>query len=144
MNRQDRLSGELTLLGVQLSHVVKMMGPKISKNKDAVYAFLSAVMSTLLSCPPLSNEKINDYLSNLPFLLINKVTGEKFIPEASIQTCKEQFRQIEVDLAENESGLIYFQGNFYNGIWRAKIDYRLSDYVINLDYLNGECACVDW
>jgi hypothetical protein len=140
MNRQGRSSGKLSALGFQLSNVVYLMGPEISKDKNTVQDFLCATMTILLKCPPLSKKAVDDYFLNMQFMGINSITGERILSQQSIQNCMDQLLQIQTDMADMDADFLYFQGNLYNGIWRAKLEYKISRYVIRLDYLNGECA----
>jgi hypothetical protein len=144
---EHRQAGNTATLGQQLSQIARYYGPELSKNKDSLKVFLTAVMVQLLGCPLIKKEHLDDAVKNpdeKKYNFADFLITWGGIPQTN-KKCIAQLKAIQVQMAKNDPDLLFFEGEYYNGIWQAKIKMgRDQHYQIKLDYLNGECAYTIW
>jgi hypothetical protein len=148
MNRSEhRKAGNTATLGQQLSQFARYYGPELSKNKDSLKVFLTAAMVQLLGCPLIKKEQLDETVKNpdtKKYNFADFLITWGGIPQTN-KKCIAQLKVIQAQMAKNDPYVLYFEGEYYNGIWQAKIIMGSNQhYQIKLDYLNGECAYTVW
>jgi hypothetical protein len=143
---EPRKDGNNATLGRQLSHFARYYGPELSKNKDSLKMFLITVMTRLFQYPLITKEQLDDAFHN-PDAFYH-FYDYSFLPERSPQSAKRciaQLKAIQAQMAKNDPDVLFFESEYYNGIWQAKIQKgRNQHYEIKIEYLNGECAYTLW
>lgn len=131
-------------LGLQLSQLALELGPEVYGDSIKMEKLLLVTFEKLLKRPPVQLSTL-DSISNgtLKFAQIYN-----YIPSSITKDSLECFKTLEIirqEMAQNKKGAYYFQGEYYNGIWRGQIVRGHKDkYYIHLKYLNSKCAFFIW
>lgn len=135
-------SGERHSLGLQLSQLALEMGPQVYTDSLKMEKLLVSTFEELLKCPSIQPSTLDSIIQGS----LNYAHFYNYYPWVKLsKPCLKTLENIHQEMTSGKKTAYYFQGDLYNGIWKAQlVQEEKNKYYINLDYLNGECAFTIW